>query len=811
MIHIKNPTARHAMLPPFTRVLAALLICTLSQPKTRAAPPEKDSFDQRVKPFLTKHCLECHSGAKPKGDFHIDKISQDFANEAAREHWSKVLKKIKAGEMPPESKPRPEPKDVEALTNWFSGQLSSAEAARRVTEGRVVLRRLNRNEYVNTVSDLFGIPVSVKESLPADSSANGFDNAAEALHLSSFLLERYLDAADAVLNVAIASAPQPKSTTKLHTFQNERPIKQSQEKVYRISGDTVVAFSSSQWNAVTLWQFYPPDRGKYRFRISVSGVQSASKPVVFRVETVPPSVGVKSRLLGYFDAQPDKRTTIELVEYLEPRTTIRILPYGLAHANEVNKIGADDYKGPGLAIHSIAVEGPINDTWPPLSHRRIFGDLPQSTIAGKLEVVSKDPLADAQRILREFAQRAFRRPVNDDEIKPFAALVRAKLDEKWSFEQSVRVGLMGILVSPNFLFLQEKPGKLDDLALASRLSYFLWSSLPDEDLLKLAGAKKLSDPTTLKQQVERMLKDPKSSAFTENFVGQWLNLRDIDFTEPSHILYPEFDEMLKVSMVKEPQLFFEEVLKNDLSIMNFVASDFSMLNGRLAKHYNIPGVEGWGFRKITLPADSHRGGFMTMAGVLKVTANGTSTSPVVRGAWVLDRIQGTPPPRPPAGVPALEPDIRGATTIREQLAKHRQIASCAGCHSKIDPPGFALESFDVIGGWRENYRSTGNGQPVTINGKRMPYASGKKVDPADVLADGQKFRDIDEFKQLLLKDKDQIARSLTVKVLTYATGAAPGASDRDEVEAIVAAAKAKDYGFRTLVHEIVKSKLFQSK
>jgi hypothetical protein len=242
-----------------------------------------------------------------------------------------------------------------------------------------------------------------------------------------------------------------------------------------------------------------------------------------------------------------------------------------------------------------------------------------------------------------------------------------------------------------------------------------------------------------------------------------------------------------------------------------VASDFSMLNGRLAKHYGIRGVEGYKFRKVRLPPKSHRGGVLTMASVLKVTANGTSTSPVTRGAWVLDRILGTPPPRPPAGVAAVEPDIRGATTIREQLAKHRKVASCAACHATIDPPGFALESFDVIGGWRTNYRSTGNGEEVKLDGRRMPYLKGRKVDPADVLPDGRRFRDIDELKRLLLKDKDRIARALTEKLLTYATGAAPVRADKPDIEAIVKKIRDKNYGLRTLVQEIVQSKLFQNK
>jgi hypothetical protein len=308
-----------------------------------------------------------------------------------------------------------------------------------------------------------------------------------------------------------------------------------------------------------------------------------------------------------------------------------------------------------------------------------------------------------------------------------------------------------------------------------------------------------------------LLASPKAAAFTENFVGQWLALREIDATEPSQILYPEFDHLLKVSMIRETELFFDEVLKKDLSLTDFVASDFTILNGRLAKHYRIPGVDGWEFQKKTLPPGSHRGGVLTMASVLKVTANGTTTSPVMRGAWVLDRILGTPPPPPPDNVPAIDPDIRGAKTIREQLAKHRSIESCGACHRKIDPPGSALESFDCIGGWRDNYRVTGLGETVKVDGRRMPYLKGKKVDPADVTADGERFENIDELKQVLLRDKPRLARALTTKLITYSTGRAPQASDRETLETIVAMIAAKDYGLRSLIHEIVQSELFLNK
>jgi hypothetical protein len=772
--------------------------------------------DDQVRPFLVRHCSECHGGAKPRGGFHLKQLAPDLADQANRERWAAVLKHLQAGTMPPKGKPRPPEAESRVLAARISDRLAAAEADRRTTQGRVVLRRLNRDEYENTMRDLLGVKVDLKELLPQDSSSEGFDNVADALHVSSFLMERYLEAADTALNFAVTNGPKPASGKKRYSLRETHQVKIMSERVFRLIDDTVVNFTSVPWQSVTLSPFYPSERGLYRFRISASGFQSAGKPVTYRVDAGLMLMTGKPHLVGYFDAPADKPAIVEFVDRIEARETLRIQPYGLANSSVVHKIGADEYKGPGLAVQWVEVEGPLNDTWPPESHRRIFGDLPQKPAPSRndsrrVEVVSKDPPADARRILKDFARRAFRRKVTEQEVQPFVDLVENRLAKKHSFELAMRVGLQAILVSPDFLFLREKAGKLDDFALASRLSYFLWKTMPDDELLSLAEERTLSQPDTLHRQVERMLKDRKAEAFIENFVGQWLGLRDIDFTEPSYLLYPEFDHMLKVSMVRETELFFAEVLKNDLSLTNFVASDFSMLNGRLAKHYGIPGVEGWEFRKVALPPGSHRGGVLTMASVLKVTANGTNTSPVMRGAWVLDRILGTPPPRPPADVPAIEPDIRGAKTIRQQLAKHRETPACAGCHARIDPPGFALESFDVIGGWRDNYRTTGRGEPVMVDGRRMHYLKGPKVDPADVLADGRHFSNIDEFKQLLLTDREQLARSLTEKLLTYATGAAPTKIDRPEIEAIVKTISAKNFGLRSLIHEIVLSKPFRHK
>jgi hypothetical protein len=769
--------------------------------------------------LFTEHCQTCHSGAKHKGDFRIEDLSADFSDRRNRERWLSVLEQLKAGDMPPKEKPRPPARDVSAVVDWIGGRAATAERAHRAAEGRVVMRRLNRAEYANTMRDLLGVEVDIADLLPPDTSTSGFDNAAEALHTSSHLMRNYLEAADRFLDEAIANKPRPWLLKKRFDIREEKSVK-PKGSVYRHVDDGVAIFAS--WESanirVTMWNFHSHFRGKYRFRISGYGYQSEGKPINFKVTAGTFKEVTEERLIDYFAFPADKPTVVEFTEQLEPENRLRIIATGLpVNPPAVEKAGADQYKGPGLVVQWVDVEGPLLTSWPPESHRRIFGDLKQAEVpslddAKRMEVVSDRPMVDAERVLREFARRAFRRAVTDDDVQPFLARVKARLERKYSFEQAVRVGLRGILVSPEFLFLRERvsgakaggtpaPQKnaLDDYALASRLSYFLWSSMPDEALLKLTDERKLHEPAVLRQEVERMLVDPKARAFTENFTGQWLSLRAIDATSPDPKLYPEYDDALKVAMVKETVLFFDEVLRNDLSLTNFVASDFTFLNQRLARHYNIPGVTGTEMRKVALPPNSHRGGVLTMASVMKVTANGTTTSPVLRGAWVLERILGTPPPKPPPDVGAIEPDIRGATTIREQLAKHRDNPSCATCHVKIDPPGFALESFDVIGGWRERYRSVVRSKP------------GPKVDPSDVLPDGRRFRDVDEFKKLLLDDKDQLARAMAEKLLAYGTGAAPAKADKPDVEAIVRHVRDKNYGFKSLIHEIVQSPLFQTK
>lgn len=440
-----------------------------------------------------------------------------------------------------------------------------------------------------------------------------------------------------------------------------------------------------------------------------------------------------------------------------------------------------------------------------------------------MKFASNQPKEDAKRLLTRFIPRAFRTDVSEEKIQRYVDLVNYWLDEGASFEESMRAGYKAVLTSPDFLY--HKPafknnqtnGTISQISLSERLSYFLWSSKPDQALLADAKAGKLKEPQVLDAHISRMLKDPKSERFIKNFLGLWLDLRNINFTEPDSKLYPEFDDVLKWSMEEEIYAFFRELLKSDLSVKNVVDSDFVMINDRLAKHYGLPAVDGVHIRKVLLPEDSPRGGVLGMSAVHKITANGASTSPVIRGVWVLERIMGIHPPPPPPSVPGVEADETGVTTILEQLAAHRENKSCSGCHMLIDPPGVALENFDVIGQWREKYRNL-NVEKANMRIKHVPtvpmpimYDEGKAVVSAYEMKNGDKFKDIEEFKKLLLKDPDAIARNVTEKLVTYATGAPVSFSDRNEVSKIISRVKSKDYGFRSLIHEIVKSQLFARK
>ncbi len=433
------------------------------------------------------------------------------------------------------------------------------------------------------------------------------------------------------------------------------------------------------------------------------------------------------------------------------------------------------------------------------------------------EVESDAPRKDAERLLRSLLKKAYRRPATDDEVRGFLDLFQDQVNDGRGFTRSMLSMYTAVLSSPGFVFIEEKPGRLDDSALATRLALFLWNSIPDDALRDLADRGELHKPDVLRAQTERMLDDPKASRFVEAFTDYWLDLRKIDDTSPSTALYNDYelDDPLKLAAVEETRLFFSELLRADLPARNIVDSDFTFLNERLADHYGIKGVSGVNFRKVALPAESFRGGLLTQASVLKVTANGTTTSPVIRGHWITERILGLQTPPPPPTIEAVEPDIRGAVTIRQQLEKHRDNASCAVCHRKMDPPGFALESFDVMGGYRDRYRALSGNLPAVkgfgMNGQPFTFHYALPVDSAGELPDGRAFKDIRELKKLLVQDEALIARNLVRQLTIFATGAPVQFCDREAVEKILDTEKGSQYGVRSIVHAIVQSDLFRNR
>jgi hypothetical protein len=552
-----------------------------------------------------------------------------------------------------------------------------------------------------------------------------------------------------------------------------------------------------------------------------------------------------SYVLGYYDAPSIESKTHEVITWLNLNEIIGFNVASLAPvANYSRKGRAMAFTGPGIACDWLDIEGPLNEAWPPVAHCTLFGDLPvvefepaehpgvraplrksvrqlgaaknrPDPVKGLWTVLSNQPVSDADQLLASFLPKAFRQPVRADVLQEYVWKVEERLKAGDCFETAMRWAYRAALCSPEFLYHVEPTGKLDDYALASRLSYFLWNSLPDEPLTKLSASGKLHNPKVLRSEVERMLKDPKSKRFVEDFVGQWLKLRQIAANDPDRKLYPEFSPYLQDSMVAETRAYFRELIDQDLNARYLVRSGFAMLNQKLAVHYGILNVIGSQIRRVPLPKDSPRGGFLTQAAVLKVTANGTTTSPVPRGAFVMARLLGKPPEPPPPNIPAIEPDVRGASTIREQLEKHRSDANCAACHAKMDPAGFALESFDVIGGYRTRYRSIGSGDPAP-RGDIDPFIGisfklGPPVDASGELPDGRKFTDIRELQALLAADPEPLLRNLAEQFAIYSTGRSLTFSDRDAIAIIVSKTQKKGGGIRTLIHELVQSKLFQTR
>ncbi len=856
--------------------LIAILALVLSAVWAMRPKPPSATAAVNVQQFLATNCVACHDSRTKKGNLDLTTLKFDFTDEKAFATWVKVHDRVQAGEMPPKSMPQPEATARAGFLKAIAEPMIAADAARIRREGRAVWRRMNRYEYENTLRDLLAAPwLQVKELLPEDGEAYRFNKVGTALGVSHVQISRYLTAAEYALREVMArSEKQPETITKRYYAREQRAFTghvefsqfntASERATFPLLGNAAVVAVLKKEAPMTVGAADPAKRelesmgvvassyepldirfnqfkakvpGRYKLRLSAHSFwatpESAEKwwkpsrtdasagrtrePITLYAETPPRQL----RLLGNVDVSPEPSVQ-ELEVYLLKDEMIRpdaVRLFRSRPPNWRNPLAEKDGQ-PGVAFRWLEVVGPIQDEWPGKGHRLMFGDLPiKKNAKGQIEIISQTPRADAERLLRNFLQRAYRhpqQPVVEEDVQRFLKLVDAALKNGDSFTDAMITAYSAVLCSPAFTTLEEKPGRLDDHALASRLAYFLWNSEPDANLRELAQQGALRKPAVLRAQMDRLLGDAKSQRFVNAFLDYWLDLRKVNITSPDELLYSDYylDDYLVESSAAETRQFFAELVRGDLPARNVIASDFVMINERLAAHYGLPGVQGSQIRRVALPPDGVRGGLLTQASVLKVTANGTTTSPVVRGAWMMERILGKPVPPPPAGVSAVEPDVRGATTMRQLLEKHRTNQSCNVCHAKIDPAGFALENFDVFGGWRDKYRALAEGEKapgIGKNGQRFAFRYIQPVDASGTLPDGQRFQDVRELKRLLLKDERQIARNLTTQLIVFATGAPVQFSDRPKVEALLDRAASKGYGVKSLMQLLIESELFRNK
>ncbi len=819
---MQHQTSWTILCPSF---IAAVL---LAGPGPDAAASENLSLTT-VRAFLSQHCGDCHAGGADEGGFDLDQLGGDADDPATFARWERIFDRMDRREMPP---PDAEPLSVDDLKG-FLDQLGGAINDIHHRNKGTAYRRLNRQEYQNTLNDLFGTHLDLQTRLPADGRSREFDNVGEALGISVTHLQQYLDAAEEVL--AAATEPTltpPPAQTITASYDQTREGEKFIGKVWQQLPDGAVVFYEKRGYPSGMLrgtEVKPP--GRYRIRV-IGYAHRSDRPITLRVGGTSFARGSEKVTYGYVELPPgspdgNDPASIELEAWIADRYMIELDPWGIDTGGyNVEKEGFAGYEGPGAAILSVELTGPLREEFPSCGHRMLYEDFdlqpkPNQNRWAEPELIvdAADPAAAARSTLMRVANAAFRRPVQSDEVDRYIQLFEQQLGDGATIRQSLWTAVSAVLCSPDFLYFNENvtnrdDRSLDDHALASRLSYFLTRTAPDEPLRRAADRHELTgDPQNLWIHARRLLDDPRSDRFITDFCDAWLNLRDIDATSPDQSLFPEYDEYLQHSMLAETRRFVRTLFDENLPVANLVDSDFAILNDRLAEHYEIEPVVGPELRKVPLPADSIRGGLLTQGSILKVSANGTNTSPVVRGVWVMERLLGNPPQPPPPGIPGVEPDVRGATTLRELLDQHRDMDSCRSCHSQIDPPGFAMECFDPIGGYRERFRSLGAGDKVDVQiaGRKVRYRSGPPVDASGQLADGRRFDDFQTFRDLLAADQSTLATTLATKLLTFATGREMGFSDRPIIERIVAATEPEGYRAGDLLRQVILSETFANK
>ena len=782
---------RHLVVP----AVAATVL--LSDPAAGAADPEATA----ARRFLAEHCVACHGSKKQEGKRRFDSLQPEFSSKSTAGTWHDILDQLRSGRMPPRKRPRPDPAAARRTIDWITGQLRQSGQLR--TRPNDAVRRLNHREYNNTLRDLLLIDTGYDPAsgFPDDNRTDGFDTVGGSLVFSPALMREAMRAAADAVDRGVKFGPRPE--VRVHRILPRtatRPVFRTDEyvKIVTGTGDGFQQFRPDGKNAPRLAQ------GEYLVRIHATALHTAFRgvgqidgPVRMKIRVGPPGK----------TAEAGSRRTIRIVDVPDnkPRTfTVRarfeagqvpIVSFANGHPgsfkNLVRKRYGPEarknrapimaaYDGPQLRVFWMEVEGPLYENWPLPGHERIFGS--------KIRPEDRDYV---RSILLKFTTRAFRRPVIGDDIEPFLALYDRLRTRKDTFQQAIRSTLQAVLCSPGFFYVRTGRAPLDDFAIANRLSYFLWSSMPDERLTNLAERGELRRGDVRQAEATRMLADPRGRAFVDSFTGQWLGLDQLGEMPPDPKRFRNYYRgELESAMREESRRFFAHLLEENLDVAHFLDADFTFLNQRLAKHYGIDGVEGSAFRRVRLDPGIPRGGLLGQASILTLTSNGTVTSPVVRGVWVLGNLLGDTPDPPPAGVAELEPDTRGATTIREQLDRHRSNKRCAVCHRRIDPLGFALEQFDPTGQWRTRYD------------KRQP------IETSGVLEDGRPIRGFTELKRLLLEDRDRFLDCLIEKLLVYATGSRAESIDPKQAEAIAGDSKQRGTKLADLIRLVVASDQF---
>ena len=732
-------------------------------------------YRAEILPILKSHCWDCHTGDSAEGGLQLDRYTNVATMNQHRDRWQKILKMIEAGAMPPPDSDQPSGAERRKLVDWIDRTLFYVDCSQAPDPGRVTVRRLNRVEYNNTIRDLMGVTIRPADDFPSDDVGEGFDNIGDVLSLPPLLFEKYMDAAERIAEEAVTTAnPNGRITIGADRMMGRGSAKSGGGLVAIVSRGTAIA------------RFDVPVSGSYRLIIRASADLAGDELPVMEVVA-----GRAKRSFRVDKARPGSAEYAMDVGALEGLFEVQA-----SFVNDFyNPQGPPANRDRNLFIHEMTLHGPSSIIGTPKTglQREIRKRKPK-------DPKDRQQVADAARpILNSIASRAFRRPARPEELERIVALVQLAVVQRGeSFERGMQVGISAILVSPHFLFRIERHSDPDDpnqkqsvgnFELASRLSYFLWSTMPDHELFSLAREEKLHEPEVLRAQIKRMLADPKSESLVDNFAGQWLNLRNLDDLVPAAKQFPDFDDELREAMKEETYSLFRSLIREDRPVTDFLDANYTFVNERLARLYGIPGVRGKSFRRVRLPAN--RMGVSTHASILALTSNPTRTSPVKRGKWILENLLGSPPPEPPANVPDLDvtkgknPDA----TLREQLEIHRQDPNCAVCHKEMDPIGLALENFDAIGRWRDRYD----------NGR---------IDARGTLPSGESFDGSREMLRTLAKRKQEFCRCLAEKLLTYALGRGLEYYDQCIVDDATKHVVASEYRFAALVEGIVLSDAF---